>query len=372
MKKRLAVLLSGGAVVLAACSPGHGARPSLVAGDSGAPSTSTSTSASSSGSEPGPSSAAPPTTPQPTSLVKPPAVQPPPATGTPAPAGTPGWLLTAGNTGLAAHGLSCDSLPLYKGGDAPPAGAVISGVRIETSLTLFAGDITIEKSCVRPNQLNEGSHIVTTNGPCEDSCQVTGSPVTIRDSEIDGSKLSATTIAKSCAFLGVATLQRNYVHGMGSGICFFNTGKTLDAVAEGNYVTKLRAGGDSHNDGATVRDFPTGSNPERRLVFRNNRIDCSTGNDTGAMFIQTYGGDIDNVTLEGNLLEGGGYNLGLEAGFGNKYGRNMRAVDNRFNSTGWGASYVTDKGLGYKWAEWRDNFANNPGVAENEGQAVSP
>lgn len=369
MKKRFAVLLAGGVVVLAACTPSNAARPALVAGSS-APPTSTASSAPSSSATPS-SNVDPSSSNAPRATIAKPASVQPPATGSAAPAGTPGWQLTASNTGLAAQGLDCDSLPVYTGGGEPAAGTVISGMRIETPLTLFAGNITIEKSCIRPTKLNEGAHLVTTNGPCGNSCQVTSAPVTIRDSDIDGSKLSATTIAKSCAFLGVATLQRNYMHDMGSGICFFNTGKNLDATAEGNYVTKLRAGGDSHNDGATIRDFETGSNPQRQLVFRNNRIDCSTGHDTGAMFIQTYGGNIDNVTLQGNLLEGGGYNLGLEAGFDNIYGRNMRAIDNRFNSTGWGPSYVTDKGLGYKWAEWRDNFMNQPGAVDNKGTAVS-
>jgi hypothetical protein len=56
--------------------------------------------------------------------------------------------------------------------------------------------------------------------------------------------------------------------------------------------------GESHNDGATIRDFVTTSTPGRRAVFLGNRIDCSSGNETGALFIQTLGADIDQVTLE--------------------------------------------------------------------------
>ncbi|MFS8104398.1 hypothetical protein LFM09_45560 [Lentzea alba] len=301
-------------------------------------------------------------------------MKPPVNPGTPAPAGSPGWKLTQGNTGLAAHGLNCDALPVYTGPGSPAAGTVISGKRIEQSLTLFAGNITIEKSCIRPTKLNEAAPLVTTNGPCgSNSCQVTGSPVTIRDSNIDGSKLSASTIAKSCAFLGVGTLQRNYITGMGSGICFYNTGNSLSGLAEGNYVRGLRTAGDAHNDGATVRDFPLDRNAGRTLTFRNNRIDCSTGQDTGALFIQTYGGDIDNVTVEGNLLEGGGYQLGLESSHGNQYGRNMRSINNRFTGSGWGAAYVTSNGVGYKWAVWQDNFLLDMNAPDAKGKpAGSP
>lgn len=73
-------------------------------------------------------------------------------------------------------------------------------------------------------------------------------------------------------------------------------------------MTDWRAWGDpattgNHSDGFTVRDFPAG--PGRLLIVRNNRIDCDSGNDTGAFFVQTYGGNIDNVAASGNLLEGG-------------------------------------------------------------------
>lgn len=363
MKLRLAVLLTGGVVALAACTPTKAAQPTPIADSTSA----TSTSTSSSSPAPTSSSAAP--TSQKTATNGP--VKPPANPGTPAPAGSPGWKLTQANTGLAAHGLNCDALPAYTGPGAPGAGTVISGKRIEQALTLFAGNITIEKSCIRPAKLNEAAPLVTTNGPCgSNSCQVTGAPVTIRDSNIDGSKLSASTIAKSCAFLGVGTLQRNYITGMGSGICFFNTGSSLNALAEGNYVHALRTAGDAHNDGATVRDFPLDKNAGRTLTFRNNRIDCSTGQDTGALFIQTYGGDIDNVTVEGNLLEGGGYQLGLESSHGNQYGRNMRSINNRFTGSGWGAAYVTANGVGYKWAVWQDNFLLDANAPDAKGKAA--
>lgn len=362
MKLRLAVLLAGGVIALAACSPTKAAQPTPVAESTSA----TSTSTSSSSAAPSSSSAAPSTTAK--SATNGP-VKPPANPGTPAPAGAPGWQLTQGNTGLAAAGLNCDSLPLYTGPGQPGAGTVISGKRIEQALTLFAGNITIEKSCIRPTKLDEAAPLVTTNGPCgSNSCQVTGAPVTIRDSNIDGSKLSASTIAKSCAFLGVGTLQRNYITGMGSGICFYNTGSSLNGLAEGNYVRGLRTAGDAHNDGATVRDFPLDKNAGRTLTFRNNRIDCSTGQDTGALFIQTYGGDIDNVTVEGNLLEGGGYQLGLESSHGNQYGRNMKSINNRFTGSGWGAAYVTANGVGYKWAVWQDNYLLDANAPDAKGK----
>ncbi|MEH6419911.1 hypothetical protein [Pseudomonas sp. CGJS7] len=289
-----------------------------------------------------------------------------------------GWQLTPTNTGLTAVGLRCDNLPLYTGASKPAPGSVLSEVRIDKPLDLSAGDITIERSCIRPKSISSGTHLITTTdyGACvNNQCPPAKGRVIIRDSEISGALITAQRIAKSCAFIGVGILQRNYIHSMGSGICFYNTGAQLDALAEGNYVHKLRSYGSgsnaSHNSAATVRDFSTGVNPLRRMGFRNNRLDISAGNDTGALFLQTAA-DIDQVHIEGNLFEGGGYQLILEARWGNDYGRAMSVVDNRFSGTGWGYGYVTDEGLrlGYGWNEWRDNYRNAPTQPDNRGSVV--
>lgn len=289
-----------------------------------------------------------------------------------------GWQLTSTNTGLTAVGLSCDGLPRYTGPAKPASGAVLTEVLIDRVLDLSAGDITIERSCIRPKSVTAGTHLLTTTdyGACvNDQCPPAKGRVTIRDSEISGKLITAQRIAKSCAFIGVGILQRNYIHDSGSGICFYNTGPQFDAVAEGNYVHKLRSygsgGNASHNSAATVRDFDTRVNPARRMSFRDNRLDISTGNDTGALFLQTAA-NIDQVHIEGNLFEGGGYQLILEARWGNDYGRAMSAVDNRFTGTGWGYGYVTDEGLrlGYGWNEWRDNYRNAPTQPDNRGSVV--
>jgi hypothetical protein len=288
-----------------------------------------------------------------------------------------GWQLNASNTGLAPKGLNCNSLPVYSGGSKPAAGTVITEKRITTPLNLSNGNITIDRSCIKPTSVI-GQGLVTSvdYDACGSSCPPGVGQVTIRDSEFDGSAMSAQDVAYSCAFLGVGILQRNYMHHMGSGICFYNTGHQLSGSAEGNFVHNLRAYGDpagsgSHNSALTVRDFPTNTNPNRRLTILNNRLDVSTGNDTGAAFIQTYGDNIDHVTFDGNLFEGNGYQLILEAGFGNSYGHNMRANNNRFSGTGYGPGYVDDKGLGYGWAEFTNNYRNDPAQTNNQGTAVN-
>ncbi len=104
----------------------------------------------------------------------------------------------------------------------------------------------------------------------------------------------------------------------------------------------------------------------RRVIIRNNRFDCNSGSDTGAVFIQTFSGRIDNVTLEGNLLEGRGYNLGLEQT--NHPYANLQALNNRFSPTGWGPAYVTG---GPGWRTWQNNYRYDPTQPDAKGTAVS-
>lgn len=284
-----------------------------------------------------------------------------------------GWKLTAGNTGLAPHGLNCDSLALYTGSDKPAAGTVISRKRIEVTLDLSAGNITIEKSCIRPTDSAPGLPLVTSIDFNASSPAPAPSLVTIRDSEISGSKLSAYNAAFTDGFKGLGTIQRNYIHDVGSGIAILVTGMQLSGLIEGNYVTGLRAYGDpsttgNHSDAFTVRGFSTSANSGRTLTVRNNRLNCNSGNDTGAFFVQTWEDNIGNVTAEGNLLEGDAYQLVLSGGFGNNYS-NMKAINNRFSNTGYGASYVAD---GPGWSQWSENYVNDPSKPDHKGQALSP
>lgn len=277
-----------------------------------------------------------------------------------------GWQINATNVGLAPLGLSCSSLPAYTGSLKPAAGARISDVRIAGNLDLSNGDIVISRSCIQP--ASGDNRAVVSNDVCgANECVVQSArSVTITDSEIDASRAAASTIGEACAFRGVGTLQRNYVHGMGSGICFFGTGTVFDALAEQNYVTGLRSYGSSHNEAATVRDFRKNGTNTRKAQFINNRLDCESGNETGGLFIQPTWDDIYNVWVQGNYIEGGGYNLYLE-NKGGVYG-NVHATDNRFRPTGWGPAVV---GSGTGWNEWTGNYLYSSSASRAQGTAVA-
>jgi hypothetical protein len=277
--------------------------------------------------------------------------------------------LTASNVGLASRGLTCAGLPAYTGSLKPAAGATITEKRVTGNLDLSNGGITIERSCVKPT--SGDNRALISNDICgSNECVVPAGrgQVVIKDSDIDASGAPASSISASCAFRGIGVLQRNLIKGMGSGICFFGTGYQLDGLAEQNYVTGLRSYADSHNEAGTIRDFRLNStSPAGRSVkFLNNRLDCSSGNVTAGLFIAPTWVDINNFTVQGNYIEGEGYNLYLAYG-GGQY-RGGRAIDNRLRSTGWGPA-VVDGGSG--WDEWRDNYRYDSTKPDGKGAVVT-
>lgn len=300
-------------------------------------------------------------------------------TTTSAPPSLFGWQLNESNVGLKAKGLDCNSLSEYSGpidreSFKPEKGAVISGKKISRSLDLTNGSITIENSCIVPKNVGYHNGFLVTTTICSgnDCWAAEQGEVTIKDSEISGAALTTSTIAKSCAFHGVGTLQRNYMHDMGSGICFLETGTKYSALAESNYVTKLRAYGNptttgSHNEAATIRDFARNSTG-RTVKFINNKLDSGAAgdNETGSMFIQPWLGSIYNGLLQGNHFIGGGYNLYIENHSGNTYG-DMQAINNRFTSTGYGPSAVAS---GPGWKLFQENYKYDASKLDGKGSIV--
>lgn len=300
------------------------------------------------------------TTPEPTQV----APTPTPSTTT----ANAGWTVTASTVGLAPFGLSCAKLPKYTGSYSVPAGARISGKLIPTGLDLSAGDIVIDKSCIQPTSVGMGMPVLATTN--YNTMKITTKKVVIRNSEIDGSKLDSKSAAMSTAFIGIADLYSNYIHGFGSGIGMMNTGTSLDALIERNYVTGLVAWGDpattgNHSDAFTIRDFTDAARADRQIVVRNNRFNCASGNDTGALFIQTYSGRIDNVLITGNLLQG--YNYQLQLNRLNYTYSNVRAMNNRMSGTGYGPLNVQG---GPGFAVFSGNYIYNSTALDGMGRLV--
>lgn len=279
-----------------------------------------------------------------------------------------GWDLTSENVGLRSKGLTCEELPEYAGPTDVPSGTSIREKRITKPVNVSAGGILIERSCIQPTEVERGMPVVATTN--YNNMEPAAGMVIIHDSEFDGSLLSEHDSAMATAFIGVGELTNNFIHHFGSGIALMITGPEHDALVELNYVTELTAWGDSttdgnHSDAFTVRDFAASSDGSRKATIRNNRFDCDSGNDTGALFVQTYAGPIDNLTIEGNLMEGGGYQLGLNET--NHPYSDVRAVNNRFSGTGFGTSYVEG---GSGWDVWEENYLFEPDQPNSRGAPV--
>jgi hypothetical protein len=265
--------------------------------------------------------------------------------------GLKGWQLNDTNTGLAGVGVDRNTLPVYTGPTDVPAGTTIRLQKITTPLNLRAGNITLDRVWVHPTTSSGTSGMITTYDVNIGGGAQNG-PVTIMDSDIDGSAVTDTHIYGDCAVRGAANLYRNNMWGMGSGICYFGAASMTNVVIEQNYVHNLRGGlvlgtEQSHNESGTIRDFSGTS-----MVWRNNQLISKSGSDSGALFNQAYTGPINNVLIEGNLMDSYGWDLVLEPN-PNSIGNNMRARDNRFGLSGYGVGYVSGSA---GWAEWSSNY----------------
>lgn len=290
-------------------------------------------------------------------------------TPTPDPTATmKGWELvpsgSGANVGLAAHGLTCASLPTYTGPAAIPAGTSIAGKRFLTRIDVSAGDITIEKSCFQgdtPASANDG--LVEGYYPQGD--------ITIKDSEFDGSRLTPEHRDSACGFAGGANLIRNYVHDLGSGLCQVSSSNVREENKAGvnvtpknlrivnNYVHQHTSCCGAHHEAATVRDFIQDAEDSRTMKWIGNWLDITqTEYVSGGLFLQATFEPIHNLWLEDNVFAGEGHNLVIDQRIGN-----LHVINNRFKP-GTREYYGPVAGRGGA-VEWSENYmfdASQPGA----------
>jgi hypothetical protein len=285
--------------------------------------------------------------------------------GTDAGTGLPafGWMVDETNVGLVPLGLDCSQLPVYSGPYEVPSGTVISSQRFTSNVSLYQGNIIIERSCFQPTSAGGGLPFAGTTN-YSGSFEPGQGRVIIRDCEFDGSLLPGGLAATVSAFSGIADLQRNYVHDVGGGFHFLNTGTQLDALVEHNYITQMVA---SPGSVFAMQDFTDFDRADRVAIIRNNRFDLDLSGGTAAVLIQGWAGRIANVTVEGNRLQGTGYNLVLEQS--NHGYSNVSSINNRFTATGWGATYFTGA---QGWIAWQDNYLYDSALPDRKGAVVDP
>ena len=115
--------------------------------------------------------------------------------------------------------------------------------------------------------------------------------MTVEDCEIDGMNISVNGI------LGAGLFQRNNIHGIQNGI---NSG---DATIIDNYIHALGAtGGEPHYDGVECNGAPNGMTISHNTIF-------VVQPQTAAIMLNNQFGGINNVTVNDNLIAGGGYTV---------------------------------------------------------------
>jgi len=86
-----------------------------------------------------------------------------------------------------------------------------------------------------------------------------------------------------------------------------------------------------------------------------------------SIFIQPYSTNIQYVLVEGNLLESYNYCIGIGNHGSNTYS-DFKVKNNRFVKGGFGPVWLNN-GVGF--AEWTDNYFDDPSDPEHKGQNIA-
>lgn len=211
-------------------------------------------------------------------------------------------------------------------------GTVLEGVFISGTLTIKANNVT-----VRNFKLSSSSHYGI-------NASFGYKNLTIEDGEIYGPQSAA-------VYGGNFTARRLNIHDIGND-GFKPTG---NAVIEDNWIRRLGYISDSHADGVQM---VAGSN----VVIRGNYFDMPAGlpgfNNSICMIIQTDDGPINDILIENNWINGGGYSIQIRdknKGYGAP--TNVRIINNRFGRDFQYGPWVTDGNVVKSGNVWDDTGA---------------
>ena len=170
------------------------------------------------------------------------------------------------------------------------AGTVISGLNIQGNVYISAPNVTLE-NC----KITSGGWSVV-----QIAKGVTGT--TIQNCEING---VGTGNEGSCGISGQGTFIGNNIYNVENGI-----NVTGSSVIENNYIHNLKASGAPHYDGIQIDGGVS------NVSIIHNTVLNDYGQ-TAAIMIDNYFGPISNITVDNNLLSGGGYTIYDDAQFNN-------------------------------------------------------
>jgi len=175
-------------------------------------------------------------------------------------------------------------------------GLVIDGLDINGGVDIHASNVRLENCIIRVTAPHSNWVISVLGG-------LTG--IVIKNCEIIGPGSPATTQTAGIYIIGNSqvTIDSCNIHEVGHGIDVSGGPVTI----RNSYIHDLNANASSHYDGIY---YGGGSGPNFSLNIQNNTIINSHGQ-TAAIFIENYFGAVNNVTVDNNLLVGGGYTVYL-------------------------------------------------------------
>lgn len=228
-------------------------------------------------------------------------------------------------------------------------GQVVSGLNINGSVQISANNVTL-KNC---KIVGGGFWVVSVDGGC--------SGVTIQDCEIDGQNGSA----DSLLYIGNTGTQgptnglqilRCNIHGGANGMSI-GYGPLL---FKDNYIHNLAGAAGSHINGI---QYNGGANYVGTIDIEHNHIE-NANNNTDCLMIDAFYGPIKNVTINNNLLRGGGdYTVYCTNGTGSFTSSGIVVTNNVLNkTTPFAFDYFYSTGFA------ANTFSNN--IAEETGNQI--
>jgi len=184
-------------------------------------------------------------------------------------------------------------------------GAVVEGKNISGSITVRASNVVIRNDCVTSSDIYP-VHFVS------------GSNLTVEDTTITGTGGGCARAVEPAG--GSATMNRLNVSGCEDGIQMYD-----NDVLENSFIHDLAFTSSSHNDGVQ-------QNGGHNDVVRHNTI-FNPHNQTSCVNFTTDFGGISDITITGNLLNGGNYTVYSRAGSsGGSDPTGVSVTDNHFGS----------------------------------------
>ena len=216
------------------------------------------------------------------------------------------------------------SLPVYTGPTTiTTAGTVISGYQIDSPLTINADNVTVENCYFN----NVGGNFAVALG---------GNGDVLKNSEING---GTAEVSQDAVWVGGNnnSVIGNNIHGYSKDI--YISGNNVNVT--GNYLWGIVSDGE-HAENIFIDGATNGSQlgiTQTNINISGNTIVCPvSGPVSGPIFISSNFGDVSGVTINTNIIVGGGYTLDFST---NANVANIVTTNNRLGVGKYGYQYGT-------------------------------